>query len=231
MKVLVVAAHPDDEVLGCGGTIAHLAQAGHEVEIAILGEGITSRYEEREQADAKLLEALHGRAREVGKMLGAAKVSLFSLPDNRFDTVPLLKVIKIVESLVERIQPHTIYTHHAGDLNIDHEIVNRAVLTATRPMASSPVRDIYAFEVASSTEWTFHQRSPVFAANVFVDIAATVELKAQAMSHYEMEARAFPHPRSSEAIHATAQRWGTVAGLPAAEAFELVRSIRKMEKD
>ena len=223
---LIVAAHPDDEVLGCGGTIARLAQEGHDVYIAILGEGITSRYDQRAQADKARVEALHARSQQVAELLGARDPFLYSLPDNRFDTVPLLDVIKIIEELVERLQPEVIYTHHGGDLNIDHVIVHRAVLTATRPVAGYPVREIYAFEVPSSTEWAFGQFQPIFQPNVFVDISATLETKVQAIALYESEARPFPHPRSAEALRALARRWGSVVGLEAAESFVLARSLR-----
>lgn len=224
--ILVVAAHPDDEVLGCGGTAARLAREGHTVYFAILGEGITSRYPQREQADMPLVEALHTRSHQVAQILGAKQLFLYGLPDNRFDTVPLLDIVKIIEGLIEQLQPSVIYTHHGGDLNIDHVVVNRAVLTATRPMSGQPVRDIYTFEVASSTEWAFQQFTPAFRPNVFVDISTSLELKIRAMSQYESEARTFPHPRSSEALTTFARRWGSVVGGEAFEAFELVRSIR-----
>ena len=227
MKILVVAAHPDDEVLGCGGTIARLNREGHEIAIAILGEGVTSRYEQREKADPALIKALHGKAGEVAKLLGAKQLTLHSLPDNRFDTVPLLEVVKVVEDLIAGSKPEAIYTHHGGDLNIDHVITHRAVLTASRPMKGHPVREVYAFEVASSTEWAFQRFEPAFRPSVFVDISAGgVEVKQRAMALYETEARAFPHPRSPEALAAIARRWGSVAGCEAAEAFELVRSLR-----
>ncbi len=226
MNVLVIAAHPDDEVLGCGATIARLGQEGQEVYIAILGEGVTSRYQRREQTDRALLEALRARGQQVAKMLGSKELFLYSLPDNRYDTVPLLDVIKILEDLVRQLQPQVIYTHHGGDLNIDHVVVHRAVLTATRPTASHPVKEIYAFEVPSSTEWAFGQFRPAFKPNVFVDITATLETKIQAMQLYESEMQAFPHPRSPEALRAIAHRWGSVAGLKNAEAFELIRSIQ-----
>lgn len=226
MTILVIAAHPDDEVLGCGGTIARLVQEGHDVYVAILGEGITSRYKQREQADRVLVEALHIRSQQVAETLGASGPFLYDLPDNRFDAVPLLDVIKIVEGLVERLRPRVIYTHHGSDLNIDHVIVLRAVLTVTRPIAGRPVKEIYAFEVPSSTEWAFGQFQPVFRPNVFVDISATLDTKVQAMALYESEAAPFPHPRSPEALRAIAQRWGSVVGLEAAEAFELIRSVQ-----
>lgn len=225
-RVLVVAAHPDDEVLGCGATIARLAREGAEVHIAILGEGITSRYGKGEKADRKLLDKLHAAGRQVSKLLGAKDLSLHNLPDNKFDTVPLLDVVKIIEDIVKQVRPRTVYTHHGGDLNIDHSITARAVLTATRPVAGCPVRELLAFEVPSSTEWAFQQYEPAFRADVFMDVQATIEAKIKAMALYEGEARPFPHPRSAEALRAIARRWGSVAGVDYAEAFSLVRSVR-----
>jgi len=225
-QVLVVAAHPDDEVLGCGGTMARLAQEGCAVHVAILGEGITSRHAQRDQADAEDLSRLHQRAREAGAKVGAKDVVLFQLPDNRLDTVPLLDLVKLLEGLIQKLQPEVIYTHHAGDLNVDHGLVHRAVLTATRPLPGQSVREIYAFEVPSSTEWAFHQLQPVFRPNVFVDISRTLEAKIAGLACYDSETRRFPHPLSPEALRAIAARWGTVAGCQAAEAFELVRSLR-----
>jgi len=225
-SVLVIAAHPDDEVLGCGGTIARLSQEGHLVHIAILGEGITSRYAKRSEADANLIDALHKRSRQVADLLGVDQLSQHDLPDNRFDTIPLLDVVKHIETLISQLQPRVIYTQHGGDLNIDHSMVYRATLTATRPMVDTPVKTVYAYEVASSTEWAFQRFSPIFHPNMFVDISGTLDLKLRAMQLYESETRPFPHPRSAEALRAIAMRWGSVAGLQMAEAFELVRDIR-----
>lgn len=225
-RVLVVAAHPDDEVLGCGATIARLAREGAEVHIAILGEGVTSRYEKEERPDRHLLESLHGASRRVATLLGAKDLSLHNLPDNKFDTVPLLDVVKIIEEIIREVRPRTVYTHHGGDLNVDHAITARAVLTATRPVAGCPVRELLAFEVPSSTEWAFQQIEPAFRADVFMDVQATIEAKIKAMELYEGETRPFPHPRSAEALRAIARRWGSVVGAEYAEAFSLVRSIR-----
>jgi LmbE family N-acetylglucosaminyl deacetylase len=226
MKVLVVAAHPDDEVLGCGGTMARLAREGHTVDIAIMAEGITSRHSHRDDADAAQLSRLHQHAHAAAAKVGAKGVRLFKLPDNRLDTVPLLDIVKLVEDLVQELQPEVIYTHHPGDLNIDHGVVHRAVLTATRPLPGQSVREIYAFEVPSSTEWAFQRLEPVFRANVFVDVTATLEAKLAGFACYQGETRPFPHPRSPEALRANAVRWGSVVGCEAAEAFELVRSVR-----
>lgn len=225
MSALVIAAHPDDEVLGCGGTIARLVRAGQPVWIAILGEGVTARYGERSQADPLQVEALRETSHRVGALLGARTVFHFGLPDNRFDTVPLLDLVKRIEGLVAELRPEVVYTQHGGDLNIDHAITFRATLTATRPIAGLSVRRVVAYEVPSSTEWAFGQFAPAFCPNIFVDIGATLGAKVAAMQQYETEARPFPHPRSPEALRAIARRWGSVAGLEAAEAFQLIREI------
>jgi LmbE family N-acetylglucosaminyl deacetylase len=226
MKILVVAAHPDDEVLGCGGTMARFVQEGHEVHIAIMGEGITSRHAQRQEVDPEQLLRLHRQAQAAASTLKAKDVVLCSLPDNRLDTVALLDVVKLVEDLLRKLKPEVVYTHHPGDLNIDHGVVHRAVLTATRPTPGQTVREIYAFEVPSSTEWAFHRLQPSFHPNVFIDVHGTLEAKIDALACYESETRNFPHPRSPEALRAIAARWGSVAGCQAAEAFELVRWVR-----
>jgi len=226
MSVLVVAAHPDDEILGCGGTMTRLASEGHEVRIAILAEGLSSRYAQREDADQHQLQHLHARAQQAADKVGAKELVLCKLPDNRLDTLPLLDVVKTVEDLIARFRPEILYTHHPGDLNVDHGVVHRAVLTATRPVSGQCVRDIYAFEVPSSTEWAFQRLEPLFRPNVFVDIADSLDTKIAALACYDTETREFPHPRSAESLRAIATRWGSVVGLRAVEAFELIRSVR-----
>jgi LmbE family N-acetylglucosaminyl deacetylase len=230
MNSLVIAAHPDDEVLGCGGTISRLTNELKNVYVAILGEGITSRYSRREEADGGALKTLRNHSKRVSELLGVKELFLYGLPDNRFDTIPLLDVVKIIESLIDKVKPSTIFTHHGGDLNIDHKIVHRGTLTATRPIVGTSVEKVYAYEVPSSTEWAFWQFSRNFRPNVFFDISVTLEKKIEAMEIYESEARGFPHPRSAEALRALAKRWGATAGLDAAEAFELIREIRRKGK-
>lgn len=224
--VLVVAAHPDDEVLGCGATVARRAARGDAVHIALLGDGVTSRHAREADADRAAVAALHEDARAVAAMLGAKSVAFGGLPDNRFDGVALLDVVKRVEGWVREVEPEVIYTHHPGDLNVDHRVTFQAVLTATRPVPGCRVEELYAFEVASSTEWAFQRLTPPFTPNVFEDVAETIELKVRSLERYRGEHRPFPHPRSGEALRAAARRWGSVAGLPYAEAFELIRAIR-----
>jgi len=225
VTVLVVAAHPDDEVLGCGGTMARLAAEGHAVHVLILGEGETSRHAQRGDADAATVRTLGAQAQRAGEILGAESVTVKPLPDNRFDGVDLLDIVKVVEQAVTDVGPTLVFTHHAADLNIDHSLTCRAVVTATRPLPGSSVSDVYAFEVNSSTEWAFHETT-AFRPNTFFDITTTLDKKLAAISAYEAELRDFPHPRSVEALTAAAQRWGSVSGYGAAEAFQLLRSCR-----
>lgn len=222
MRVLIVAAHPDDEVLGCGGTISRLVKEKHNVKILILGEGVTSRYEERKKADMSLVETLEKKSRKAAACMGVEDISFCRLPDNRFDTMPLLDVVKKVEKAVESFRPELVYTQHGGDLNIDHAITFRAVMTALRPLKGTCVKELYGYEVASSTEWAFQQFEPSFKANVFIDISKTLKDKIKAMKVYESETRSFPHPRSPKALESIAARWGSVAGMEAAEAFQLI---------
>ena len=226
MNVLVIAAHPDDEVLGCGGTIARLASEGHTISILILGEGITSRYPNRSVLPTDEISALHANSREVARLCGAREVELHDFPDNRFDTVPLLEVVKVINASIERVQPEIVFTQHGGDLNGDHATTFRATLIATRPVQGQSVRAVYGYEVASSSEWAFGQFAPIFVPNVFWNIESFVEVKIAAMQLYDSEARHFPHPRSPESLRARAVHWGTVVGCNAAEAFVLVREVK-----
>lgn len=224
-NVLVVASHPDDEVLGCGGTLFKLKSFGVKVRILILGEGVTSRFSRREQADQTEVLELKNTALKVGAFLGAENTEFGDLPDNRFDTLALLDIVKIIENCIHRYKPDTIFCQHGGDLNIDHQITFQAVLTATRPLQDHCVKHVLAFEVASSTEWSFGKFEPRFSPNYFVDIGDLLEKKIEALKFYESEERPFPHPRSSESLAAMAKYWGKTCGIQACEAFEIIRSI------
>lgn len=226
LPVLVIAAHPDDEVLGCGGTIARIVQEGTPVSIAILGEGITSRFSKRSVLTEDLLEELHKNSKKAAEILGVTDVRFFSLPDNRFDTVPLLDIVKIIESLISEIQPSIIFTQHGGDLNVDHTLIFKATLTAARPLQGSPVKQVLAYEVPSSTDWVFQKGQKVFSPNVFYDISSTLDKKMEALAAYKDEMREPPHPRSFDALRENTFRWGHIIGVKSAEAFESVREIR-----
>jgi LmbE family N-acetylglucosaminyl deacetylase len=225
MNVLVVAAHPDDEVLGCGGTITRLAGENNSVSVVILGQGAASRHASVSSAAEAEIGALKDRSLQAARIMGVAEVLHFGLPDNRFDSLDLLDVVKIIEGVVDKVKPQCIFTHFGGDLNVDHQITHLAVLTATRPVAGCGVREIFAFEVASSTEWSFGRLERIFNPTVFMDVSATLERKIEAMAVYETEGGIFPHPRSLKALRYLAGVRGAAVGLEAVEAFELVRGI------
>lgn len=200
MTVLVIAAHPDDEALGCGGVLARHAGQGEDVHVLFLADGVASR----KGAGEAEAGARAAAARNAAKVLGARPPRFAGMPDNQLDTVPLLDVVKAVEEALADISPDVVYTHHGGDLNVDHRIAHRAALTACRPQGASPVRALYAFEVPSSTEW--NDTPETFIPNRFVDIGATLDAKLKALACYAGEMRPFPHPRSREAAEALA-RW------------------------
>jgi LmbE family N-acetylglucosaminyl deacetylase len=223
-RILIVAAHPDDEVLGCGGTAARLVKEGNKVFSLILGEGITSRDDTREtKKNEDEIKALKEQAEKANKILGIEKTFLFDFPDNRFDTVQFLDIVKTIERIKKELKPEMILTHYGKDLNIDHQIVYKAVVTATRPLSSEIVKEIYSFEVLSSTEWNYPLS---FSPDTFFDISRTIDLKLKAMSQYRSELRGLPHPRSSEGIKLNASNWGMKVGLEYAEAFKSIRTIR-----
>lgn len=224
MNVLCIAAHPDDEVLGCGGTLIEYYQQKHNVYIAVLGEGISSRFEKREQADSQLINNLHDNCIAAAEIIGAKDLFHFDFPDNRFDTMPLLDIIKPIEKLIKELQPQVVYTHHSGDLNIDHVLTCRAALTACRPLKDSPVKEIYAFEIPSATDWSFQCFNSSFRPNTYKNISYAIDLKISALNCYKSETCNFPHPRSIEAVRANALRWGSIIGVNYAEAFELLFS-------
>lgn len=226
MNVLIIAAHPDDEVLGCGGTIARLASEGAAISILILANGLTSRADFDPVQHADQLRVHHERARRAGALLGAREVNFGGFPDQKMDTVPLLEVTQLIEREVARVQPEIIFTQHGGDLNMDHVVTFRATLTATRPIPRCGVKHVYSYEVPSSTDWAFAQFEPRFVPQVFYDIAPHLETKIAAMQIYESETRVFPHPRSPDALRAGSRRWGSQIGCAAAEAFHCVRSLR-----
>lgn len=222
-SVLVVAAHPDDEVLGCGGTISKLSRKGAKVHVAFLADGVSSRAPEK--PNARELAARRNAARTACRVLGAQPPTFFDFPDNRLDTVPLLTLAKAVESLTSAHAPEAVFTHAARDLNIDHEMVHRAVATACRPQGKHPVKTLLCFEVPSSTEWQPPGSAPAFEPNWFEDISQTLALKMRAMAAYSRELRAWPHPRSQKGILALAQWRGATISAAAAEAFVLARHL------
>jgi N-acetylglucosamine malate deacetylase 1 len=219
MRVLTVAAHPDDETLGAGGTMAWHAARGDTVWVCILTEGASSRHDRVEQQ----LDC----ARRACDVLGVENLVLVGLPDQRLDTLSLLDVIAPIEQCIADLQPDVVLTHFGGDVNEDHRLVSRATMVATRPVDGCSVSKVCAYEVPSSTDWAPPVPGSVFAPNLFVDITGTLETKLTAMKAYaetfRSEVRPYPHPRSLEALTAYARRHGVVAGLHAAEPFMLLR--------
>ena len=222
--ILVVAAHPDDEILGCGGTVARLANEGAKVYTLLLGQGIAARHDsldkkEYQEQIAKLKKCTH----DANGVIGAQEVFSFDFPDNKFDTVALLDIIKTIEKIKYKIKPDVIFTHYEKDLNIDHRITYEAVITATRPLPGEMVREIYSFEVLSSTEWHYPL---AFSPNTFFDISKSMDLKLEALGCYKTEVTDYPHPRSLEGVELNAKTWGMKVGVKFAEAFKCLRCIK-----
>jgi len=225
--VLVVAAHPDDEVLGCGGTISRMGAEGHAVHVLILAEGVTSRDVARDASGRSAqIAALAAQAKRANETLGGASLQLLGFPDNRMDGVALLDLVKVVEDAIARHAPRIVLTHGSGDVNIDHQQVHDAVVTACRPTPGQAVKELLFFEVPSSTEWRPPSSRPSFAPNCYVDISAHLAQKLAALQAYAGELREFPHPRSLAAVEALAHWRGASVGVEAAEAFILGRSLR-----
>ena len=223
-SILILAAHPDDEVLGCGGTIAKLADEGAIIHVAFLADGVFSRADAqiKQQEELRIRRAAAQKACDI---LGVKSVSFGDFPDNRMDTVALLDITKALENLIAEYMPEVVFTHHAGDVNIDHRRMHEAAVTACRPQRGHPVKTLLCFEVPSSTEWQLPGSAPVFAPNWFVDISDTLDRKFAALDAYAAELRDWPHPRSRQGVEHLARWRGATVGVDAAEAFMLGRQL------
>ncbi len=222
-RILIIAAHPDDEVLGCFGAVAKLIKKGYEAYTLILSGGKTSRGEV-EQSE---LDKLQNELKEANSLIGIKETFCANFPDNAFDSVTLLEIVKKIEEIINLVKPEIIFTHHIGDMNVDHQITHKAVLTATRPMADECVKTIYSMEIPSSTEWNSFNKETIFVPNVFFDVTATIDLKVEAMAKYVSELREYPHPRSLQHIKEHAKVNGTKVGLKYSENFMLIRNINE----
>lgn len=221
VSVLVVAAHSDDEVLGCGGALRRHVESGHRVTAVHLTDGVGSR----RSGSGDAVERRRKASERAASVIGYEWSARGDFPDNALDTVPLLEVVRFVEDVVERVGPDVVYTHHGGDLNVDHQVVSRAALTALRPQPEAPRPEIRSFEVPSSTEWSHRSLTPEFTPSLFVDVSAHWESKVEALKCYREELRPAPHPRSLESIDALARTRGAEAGLERAEAFDMIRRV------
>jgi LmbE family N-acetylglucosaminyl deacetylase len=222
-KVLVVAAHPDDEILGVGGTIAGHVRQGDQVTIALVADSGAARYEDG------TIDLVKKCAIEAAKHLGVSQENLrfAGFEDQKLDTLPILEITRWIETVVEDIEPQIVYTHHRGDINRDHRVVHEATLTATRPYNTLFVERILCFETPSATEWAGPFVEDAFVPNVYRDVTGCLDSKLKAMSAYTTEIRPAPHPRSLSALEARAAYWGSVTGVAAAEPFILVREIQR----
>jgi LmbE family N-acetylglucosaminyl deacetylase len=227
-RILVVVAHPDDELLGQGATIHKLSNEFNCIcRAVILGEGLTSRSEKRDREKwEQELKEHRACIHEATEIIGYESVGIYDFPDNRFDSVDLLDIIKVIESEKEEFQPEIIFTHHGGDLNIDHQRTFEAVMTATRPMKDEIVKTIITFETPSSTEWQASSDPRRFTPNLFVEVSEEdIQAKCDGMEAYKFEKREWPHPRSTKALKVLAQKNGMVAGHGLAEAFLIIRML------
>lgn len=236
MNILVVSAHPDDEIIGMGGVLKKLSK-DNKIKVLFLADGITARkqsgfknskeYEvtkSQKKLMQKEIEKRKKHAIKALKLLGVKETKFLDLPDNELDLIPFLKIVKEVEKEIEKTKCDTIFTHHHNDLNIDHRLAYEASITAARPLEHSKINSIISFEAISSSDWR-HPYS--FKPNLFIDISKELPQKIKALKEYKNEIREFPHPRSKETLEAVAIRWGSLYGYKAAEAFEIIYTRNK----
>lgn len=216
---LIIAAHPDDEVLGCGGIIKKLS-AQEDFFVVIMTGGADGRYSN------DMEEKLRQNAKEANRIIGTKELFFESFPNQKLETIPLSSIIQTIEEYIANLKPHRVFTHFANDLNKDHQILAEATFTATRPIVGQMVKEVYSYNVPSSTEWNMTDTAKMFVPNVFLDIKDEIDAKVEAMKKYPSECRPYPHPRSSEALRVHANYWGLTAGIEYAEPFKM---IRKME--
>jgi LmbE family N-acetylglucosaminyl deacetylase len=223
--ILVIAAHPDDEVLGCGGAIARHTALGDQVHVLFMADGETSRMAVDSNAAAEERESIRRKAAQGAMdVLGVSERIFLDWPDNRLDSIPLLDLVQSIEPVITRLRPAIIYTHFEGDLNIDHQKTARAVFTACRPQPEFSVTQIICFEVLSSTEWNPTQS---FMPNYWVDVSEYLPIKEKALAFYDQEMRPYPHTRSYQNVRQLAGVRGATIGVEYAEAFMIARMIER----
>tara|TARA_B100000768_G_scaffold180956_1_gene202324 strand:- start:222 stop:899 length:678 start_codon:yes stop_codon:yes gene_type:complete len=222
-SILIIAAHPDDETIGCGGAILKHVSEGDTVNIITLTDGVSSRSSMSSEDNKVRNEA----AVNAINVLGASWVGSGNFPDNNMDSIPILKIIKFVETFKESFYPDIIYTHSPSDLNVDHTIAAQATLTAFRPEPKETYSEIRFFEIASSTDFSIKQLNNKFEPNLFINIENFISKKIEALQCYDLEMRDYPHSRSYKKIESLAEYRGSQSGLSCAEAFEVVRKIHR----
>ena len=222
--ILVLAAHPDDDILGCGASMARFSAEGKKVHVAFLADGVFSRDAPRKQLDDELISRRKAALAAL-KVVGVTSVSFADFPDNKMDSTPLIEIAKVIEALISEHKPKTVLTHNVSDVNVDHRRVHEATVVACRPQPGHSVKTVVCYEVSSSTEWQLQVPTVGFAPNWYVDVSLYLDLKLKALAEYEFELRQWPHARSIEAVEHLARWRGASVGVEAAEAFVLGRKI------
>ena len=216
-NVLVIVAHADDETLGCGGTIQKLKKLGYQVYVMIFTDGVSSRKKKL----SKEIQNRSNQIKKVSKLLNFKIFKYYNLPDNELDKISNLGLVKKIEAAIIKINPEIILTHSNKDLNIDHQKISNATITACRPLPKSKIKQLLFFEILSSTEWNFNSNRINFNPNRFYDITDFIEKKLEAIKIYKSEIRQYPHPRSLEGIKTLSKFRGQCIGVNYAEAFEV----------
>tara|TARA_Y100000590_G_scaffold84200_1_gene94080 strand:- start:40857 stop:41540 length:684 start_codon:yes stop_codon:yes gene_type:complete len=224
-KILVIAAHPDDELLGCGGTLLHYRKLGFKIQVVFLSDGESSR-EQNVKNMNKLIKKRQKDAQQACKKCNFLKPKFGNFPDNKLDTVPFINIVRFIEKEIKKIKPEIIFTHFENDLNIDHQLSYKAVVTATRPLSKTFVKKIYSFEIPSSTDFNLtSNKKKLFNPNHYVNIEKFIQKKLVALKIYKSELRPWPHSRSLKAISNLAKYRGSQIGIKYAEAFISVREV------
>ena len=223
-RILVIAAHPDDEVLGMGGTIAKLVKAGCVVDILIVTDGSSSQYHDSDHL-AEIIETKKKETRNCADILGARNIYYGELPDMKLDATPHIRINQVIEDVIDKVQPDTVFTHFWGDVNRDHQEVFKSTLVAVRPVMGQVVKEVYCYRVPSSTEWTPNKADTMFMPNYFVEIEQYAEQKYKAFACYTTELRDYPHPRSVQYLRETDKAAGLRVGMLAAEEFVMLRKL------
>lgn len=224
-RILVIAAHPDDEVLGMGGSIAKFSSEGKEVHLLIVTDGSSSQYASAENL-AEIIESKKSETAKAKKILGISSVTYGGLPDMRLDTIPHIEINRVIEDTINHIEPDTVFTHFWGDINKDHQCIYESTLVASRPISGQKIKEIYCYSVPSSTEWNQHRAETIFTPTLFNEIVEYKEKKYQAMEAYSTELREYPHPRSIQHLRELDKAVGLQVGLKESESFVFVRVIR-----
>ena len=224
-RILIVAAHPDDESFGCGGIILKSKDLGSKIYVLTLGEGVSSRFDVSDIDKNQFKKATKKRQEEAYKCLKFLKIDYYKFENRlctRFDELPILNIVKSIESIIDDFKPSLIFTHNPSEVNLDHRITYQATEIATRPYNKSFIEQIYSYEIPCSGNWVFNKS---FNPNTYVEISKYIQKKIQACKIYKNEMRKYPHPRSLEGIKTIAKFRGLQSGLKLAESFKLERSI------